>query len=780
VIGYLCQRLGLVPIVGFLVAGVIIGPQGLGLVPDREMADAAAEVGVVLLLFTIGIEFSLEKLARIRNLIFGGGGLQVGLATAATYGLCTWLGASWQASVFTGLLVSLSSTAIVLKLLADRGETQSDHGQVGLGLLIFQDLAIVVMVLLVPVLASGGSSAGGADIAFALGKAVALIIAVLVFARRLLPRLLEKVAETCAPEIFLLTVMALCFGTAWLTSLAGVSLSLGAFLAGLVVSESRFSEHALSEILPLQIVFSALFFLSVGMLLDLSFLVRNLPLILAAVGAVLVIKVTTTGVAVAVLGRGLPVAGAAALMLAQVGEFSFVLERAGREVGLTPAGLGQAGAQSFVAATVLLMVVTPPMTAGGVRFSGWLKARRLRRAASAATEPTEAEVARLPRLVNHVVVAGYGAAARRLVRVLAGSGIPFLVTTLSPAGADEAEAEGAPVLRGDASRRTILVHAGIAEAKMLVVADDDPATARRIAAVARTLNPTMRIVVRTRWLAEVDPLTEAGVDRVIPEELESVVALFDDVLMSYRVSPQEIAAHEAAVRHGSYALLRARRPAPAAQGDADWECDLGPDCFDSRRVTLRAATPATALAWGELAMRLSEHGLTAEGLVRGDDELGRPADDFPLAAGDELSLAGHPADFAHAAELFRRPEEAAEEGVEPASETGKGPPVEERSMTYVDTEATIELRPSVKDSVCSHLDQIHPVQPGAAGCEECLRDGTRWVHLRICMTCGHVGCCDSSPGRHATAHHRATGHPVVRSLEPGETWGWCYVDETEL
>ena len=444
VIGYLCQRIGLVPIVGFLVAGAVIGPHALGLVPDREMADAAAEVGVVLLLFTIGIEFSLEKLGRIRRLIFLGGGMQVLLATAATTGLCIALGAGWQAAIYTGLLVSLSSTAIVLKLLADRGETTADHGQVGLGLLIFQDLAIVAMVLLVPSLGRASAAGGGSglEVAWALAKAAALIAAVLLIARRLLPPLLERVAALCAPEVFLLTVMALCFGTAWLTSLAGVSLSLGAFLAGLMVSESRFSEHALSEILPLQIVFSALFFVSVGMLLDLRFLLTNLPLILIAVAAVLVIKVLTTGVSVAALGRGVPVAAASALMLAQVGEFSFVLERAGRDAGLTPAGLGDTGSQAFIAATVLLMVVTPPLTGLGVRLGGRLQARRQRRGVRRleARVDLAAAAAALPRFENHVLVAGYGNAARRLVRVLAGSGVPFLVTTLSPAGADEAEA----------------------------------------------------------------------------------------------------------------------------------------------------------------------------------------------------------------------------------------------------------------------------------------------------------------------------------------------------
>ena len=279
-IAYVCYRIGLVPIVGFLVAGVVIGPSALGVVSDPALVNAAAEFGVILLLFTIGIEFSLDKLARITTLIFGGGGLQVLLASVLTMLVLLPFGVDWRPALFTGFLVSLSSTAIVLKLLADRGESGTTFGQVSLGLLIFQDLAIVVMVLLVPMLAGAGGS--GLDLAAALGKALAIILAVLLVARRLMPPLLERVARTCSPELFLLTVIAICFGTAWLTSVAGVSLSLGAFLAGLLVSESRFSHHAFGEIMPLQILFSAVFFVSVGMLLDLDFLLHHLPMVLGA------------------------------------------------------------------------------------------------------------------------------------------------------------------------------------------------------------------------------------------------------------------------------------------------------------------------------------------------------------------------------------------------------------------------------------------------------------------------------------------------------------------
>jgi monovalent cation:H+ antiporter-2, CPA2 family len=662
-IAYICYRFGLLPIIGFLVAGVVVGPNALGLVRDRALVDAVAEVGVLLLLFTIGIEFSLEKLARIRTLILGGGTLQVVLASVVTMGVLALIGVPAPVGLYTGFLVALSSTAIVLKVLADRGEASTTVGQVSLGLLIFQDLAIIVMVLLVPALA--GRSGTSTELFVALGKAALIIAGVLVIARRLMPPLLERVARTCSAELFLLTVVAICFGTAYLTSLAGVSVSLGAFLAGLIVSESRFSQHAFSEIMPLQILFSATFFVSVGMLLDLGFVMRHLPAVVGAVLLVAAIKVATTAVSVLALGYRLPVATAAGLTLAQVGEFSFVLERAGRELGLSPAGMSEAGSQTFIATTVLLMMATPALTQLGSRFAARIEERR---DAVERTHVEEAAPSHQLDLENHVIVAGYGDAARQLVRALHGCGIPYVITTLSPGGAAEAEAEGLPVLRGDASKLLTLLHAGIGRAKMVVIADDDPATAHRIAAVARPINPSARLVVRTRFVSEVEPLTQAGVDRVIAEELESIVQLFAEVMRDYDISAEEIESHEESIRQRGYA-------------------------------TLRVATPPAVVA-----------------------------------------------------------------------------PLSRRS---VDTSALVDLTVSHADG-CSHVSEIRPVRPSASGCEECLRTGDTWVHLRLCMTCGHVGCCDSSRNKHATAHHHRTGHPIVRSLEPGERWGWCYADQTML
>ncbi len=658
-VAYLGHWLRVTPIVCFLIAGALIGPHALGLVEDEALIEAAAEVGVILLLFTIGIEFSLAKLARIRRLILLGGGLQVGLTLLLVAGALALFGVDWRAALFTGCLVALSSTAIVMKLLMDRREIDTEGGQASLGILIFQDLAVVAMVLVVPMLGGDGGSPRG--ILLALAKAAGIVAVVLVVARRVMPRILEAVARTCSQEIFLLTVVAVCFGTAWATSLAGVSLSLGAFLAGLVVSESRFSAIVFGEILPLQILFSATFFVSVGLLLDPGFLLARPLLVLGAIGGVLVVKVLATGLSLKALGYAAGTTGFTALLLAQVGEFSFVLERTGRAAGLFPAGLADGGAQTFIAATVVLMMATPVLAGLGERW-------RRRGAVEPAPEPLAFRARRDPEghapPRGHVIVAGYGAAGRSLARALDARAIPYLIVTLSPGGAREAEEEGLLVLRGNYTRRHELTRAGVRTARLLAVADDDLETTRRVVSAARALNPDLEVVARTRFEGDVPALRAAGASAAVAEEgdedhgIERLVAL---VLDAYAAGADTI-----------HSEPDARRAPPSGTRDASLP-------------TSTATTMATTI-------RLSNR--------------------------------------------------------------------------------------QNRTALCSHTRQANAVAPSAEGCEDCLRIGDDWVHLRICMTCGHVGCCDSSKNRHASAHYRATRHPIIKSFEPGETWAWCYEDET--
>ena len=528
VIAYVSARIGTVPIVGFLVSGAVIGPNGLALIDDLELVNQTADIGVLLLLFTIGIEFSLSRLRALALLILGGGAIQVGLSTAVVTGILLAADVDWQTAVFSGMLVALSSTAIVLKMLADRRTTTTPTGRVAVSFLIFQDLAVVAMVLLVPML--GGEASGLGELFWAIGKAIAIVALVLVVARAVTPWLLDAVARTCSSEIFLLSVVALCFGTAYVTSLLDVSVSLGAFLAGLMVSESRLSAQALGDVMPLQILFSATFFVSVGMLLDLQYLADELPTVLGLAVGIVVIKLATTAVAAAALGRPRSVVYGSALVLAQVGEFSFVLQRAGEEVGLSPAGLDQ-GSEAFIAVTVLLMVLSP----FGIRLAEVVSARlapsdRAPRREIKADTPVHGHGERR----DHVVLAGFGDRARQIAAALDLADVGYVITTLDPDAGRAAEAEGRIVVPGDIVRSLVAEEAGVPAARVVIVADDDAERAHQVAMVAKAANPAVLVLVRVGTVGEAaEAQAHDEIDHVVADEGATIDALIGHVLGAF-------------------------------------------------------------------------------------------------------------------------------------------------------------------------------------------------------------------------------------------------------
>jgi CPA2 family monovalent cation:H+ antiporter-2 len=649
-IAYLCYRIRLVPIVGFLVAGVAIGPSALGLVGDVELIEAMAEVGVILLLFTIGVEFSLEKVSRIRSLIFGGGTLQVVSTTTVVAVALALFGVSWPAAVFTGCLVALSSTAIVLQLLSDRDESTTAHGQVSVAILIFQDLAIIAMVLVIS--ASGVEGSSLTDIAISLIGAVAVIVVTLVAARRIVPFVLERIALTSRRELFLLTIVTICFGTAWLTSLAGVSLALGAFLAGLLVSESRYSEYALSEVLPLRTIFNAVFFVSVGMLLDLGFLLQNMPLVLAVAAGVLIAKALLTGASIAVMGYPARIAVVVGLSTAQIGEFSFVLQGVGEDVGLTPAGLGEAGTQAFIAVTVLLMALTPLVFQVAPRLGEFLAGRLAnRRSATPFEDEPEGSVTSEEIPADHVVVIGYGPSGQRLAKVLAEAGLPLYVVELNPQLAAEAERRSVHVVCGDALREDILRAAGLIGAKICVIVASDELATLRITSTVRRINPTIHVVARTRYLDSVERLHDAGADTVVPEELETSVRIFANVLAAYRIPREEIDRHLTAMRGNDYRLFRDDLQGAhlmVLQG-------LDEAGLHTRMVAIRAGAAAAGKTLANLDLR-ARYGVTVLAIRRDGRTTGNFGPGDKIDVGDRLVLLASAEQFAACAPLFRSDE----------------------------------------------------------------------------------------------------------------------------
>ncbi len=508
VLAWVCQRLKIVPIVGFLVAGVLIGPFGLGVVQDQALVNATAEIGVILLLFTIGVEFSLQKLASIRRFIVLGGGLQVAATVALVSLVLLAFGVDWKAGVYTGCLVALSSTAIVLKLLSDRGQMDSPAGRISLGILILQDLSIVVMVLLVPLLGVGEASAG--SVALALLEAVAIIALVLVLGSRLVPRALDWIARERSQELFLLAVVTICFGIAWILAIGGVSLALGAFLAGLVVSGSRFREHALGDILPLRTLFTAVFFASVGMLLDLRFVFEQPLLILSVAAGVAVLKMGITSLAVLTLRYPLRMAVSVGIGLAQIGEFSLVLEQTGRAAGLSPLGLGDPGHQLFLAVAVVLMTATPFL----VSWEGRLARGDSQRGAGADLTAVDG-----PK--DLVLIGGYGLAGRELEKACIDAGISYRIVDLNPVSVSAAQALGVPIELGDIGRRAVLEKAGLHRARCLALTVNDKTAATRAATTAKLLRPDLRVIVRVHYATEESAMRDAGADEVVVEEREA-------------------------------------------------------------------------------------------------------------------------------------------------------------------------------------------------------------------------------------------------------------------
>src|SRR6266581_4359989 len=544
------HRIKLPALPGFIVAGVLLGPNALGLVSDVHQVESLAEVGVILLLFTIVIEFSLSRLREMGRQVIVGGGAQVGLTVALSCVLAMALHLSWRVSLLVGFLIALSSTAIVLKGLTDKGEIDAPHGRLATGVLIFQDLCVVPMMLVLPFLA--GRSGGGAGALFlALGKAVLVVISVLVLARTVVPRALAEILKTRSRELFLIAVILVGTLTALGTAAAGASLALGAFLAGLVIAESDYGHQAMAELLPFRDVFISLFFVAVGMLVQVEFLREHPALALGGVAVIMGGKALLAAVGPAVMGYSGRVALLAGLAVSQIGEFSFVLAREGRGTGLLSEGLYQ----TFLAVAVLTMLVTPFLLQGGPALLDGLERLVPLDRLLPGLRPGAIAVTEQP-LTDHVIVAGYGLNGRNLTAALRSIRAPYLIVELNAQTVQQARARGEPAFYGDATREEILRGLGAERARMLVVAISDPAATRRMVRVARALNPRIHIIARTRYVVEMPELARLGADDVIPEEFETSIEIFARVLAQYGVSRQEVDRLEDQIRASHYEALR--------------------------------------------------------------------------------------------------------------------------------------------------------------------------------------------------------------------------------
>lgn len=512
--GMVAHRLRQPVILGYLVIGVAVGPHALGWVGDLKMIEAAATIGVALLMFTLGLEISLAQLREVGKLGLWGGFIQV----TATFGLGLLVGVilfQWpfsQAALF-GLIISLSSTAVCLKILMERGELTSVQGRIMMALLIFQDISVVAMVLILPLL---GGVAGNVPLALALavGKVVLFIGMTIVAGRWVLPWLMGRVGGVRARELFLLTVLVLCLGAAIGTQIFGLSIVFGAFLVGLVLRETRFVHQALAEITPLRDIFATLFFVSLGMLLDPFFLVENWAWVAIIVGVIIILKLLVIFSLVRLFGRSTRIAFLTGAGLFQIGEFSFILAQGGINNGIISGHFYSV----ILASAIITMLLTPvSINLASRLFSKIARTGDGKR--MVAREALPVSVSR--ETINRVVVAGYGRVGQNIAQGLQDAGIPYLVIDIDPERVSEARSSGRPRIYGDATNFRLLNKAGLDKARALVITYPDPMAVVTTAKVALSINPELKVLARVHRAKEANILKGMGITELVSPEYEA-------------------------------------------------------------------------------------------------------------------------------------------------------------------------------------------------------------------------------------------------------------------
>ena len=626
---FLFRKLKAPAIAAFLVTGMLIGPHALGLVEDPARVSGIAELGVALILFFVGLEFPLSRLKAMGRAALVGGSLQMALAAAATAAAALLLlRLSPRDALFAGLLVSVSSTAVVLPVLAARDELGAPSGKQFLGVALFQDLAVIPLVLLLPALAPQGNGAPGLGTVLTKVAVAAVGTAVLVvLARFLVPRLLDPFVRVAGTETFTAAAVVVVLGIVALVETAGASAAMGAFAAGIVLAESESIADVSSTFAPFRDVLSSLFFISVGMLFDPEFLAHHPVLVVAGAAFVVVAKALTAYPALR-LARAVPkTAAKAALALANVGEFSFVLALAGGKLGL----LAEAGQQLFVAVAVLTILAVPFAIAAGPALAA--------RLSDVATDggPSVSELRR-----GHVVVVGYGLNGSNVARVLGGAGLKTVVVEADADRAANARRDGVPTLLADATGVEGLLMAGVARARAVVVTIPDPAASRKVVRICRSRNADVRIIVRTRYIREVEELRRAGADEVIPEEFETSIEIVARVLRSLHVPGNLIATQVRVLRDEAYRKLRD----PQARPEAGRRLSALMAAGTSDLVLVLPEMAAVGKTLGEL--HLEEEHVAVPALLRDGSPLAPPPLDVPIEAGDTLLLVGAHEDLVHA------------------------------------------------------------------------------------------------------------------------------------
>lgn len=539
---YIFKKFNIPTIIGFLIAGIIIGPFGFSLIQKVDEVEIMAEIGVILLLFTIGLEVSFTQLARLKKYLLFAGSIQV-TATILLGALIFYLtGIKLQIAIFMGILLSLSSTAIVLKILSDRGELEAPQGKISLGILIFQDLAIVPMFLMLPILDTS-ESLSFTEVISKLGIAFGSLILILVLAKYLMPKIIYQLAKLRMRDAFTVGTLLILLGTAYLTHSLGLSFALGAFIAGLILADTDYHTQILSDILPLKDAFNSIFFVSVGLLLNIKF-VADYPLVIIAVTiSIILFKALIIFTIIKFMKYPNRIAVTTALGLAQIGEFAFILAQASLSYNL----LNEYLYNVFLGSTIFSMMLTPFL----IKISPALFEKQTEKQNNlSAADQKKAKIK------DHVIIAGFGVIGRNLAHVLKETGIPYVVIEMNPDTVKLEKQKGENILFGDISKEEVLIYANIKSASVIVFTIPDPRTAKRAVITSKKINPQIFSVIRTRFVDEVEDLVKSGADSIIPEEFETSLEIFKEVLEKYHIPLNIIMKQTAILRQGTYEFMR--------------------------------------------------------------------------------------------------------------------------------------------------------------------------------------------------------------------------------
>ncbi len=633
---YLFHRLKQSPIVGFVVSGVLIGPFGLSWIRDVESVHTLAIVGVMILLFSLGLEYSLKKLMETRVAVLIAGPLQMTATVLPVIIIARFFGASLSAGLVYGILIGVSSTTVFMKVMAERGEVDSVHGRIGLGISIFQDLCAIPMMVVIPLLAGGESMM--LPLALAIAKALAIIVAAVVMARYIFPAVLTGILHTRSKELFLITSVFMFLGTAWVTSSAGISLALGSFLAGLILSESEYGHQIFAEVRPVRDSLSSLFFISTGMLVDPHFIASNAAAILGISIAIVVGKTLITAGAVWITRYPFQIGILVGTVLGQIGEFSFILLQAAASSGI----LGTNHFQTILAAALATMGISPVIYGFTrnlmCRWSGQTAARL----DALSPEKSLSENA----VRDHVIICGFGLSGRNIAGVLKANGTPYIILDLNAQAVAEARKNGEPIYFGDCTSAHILLTVGIRQARVIVFVLSDPFATRRAIRAVRELNREIVILTRTKRVSDMDELWDQGSTEVIAEEFEATLELATRILRVYNAPRAMVAAEIKSIRDQRFGIFRERRttvPRIRLSSDLDvytetWE--VPKDC----------SWHGTTVAETQLR---GEAGVLILGIIRGRETLNNPPSSERIYCGDRLVLTGTKEQLEKAIEMLK-------------------------------------------------------------------------------------------------------------------------------